>query len=144
MHPEKEGAVQSHSTKRGPKRTCHFDRFMLRVKPNHETGCLEWQGPLSSGYGTYWRTGAHRWIYTYCNGPIPADMQIDHLCRNRACVFLPHLQLVTPTENLRRVYYQGAYPTPREIYMERLIDEARREEEELLAYFSRCVREYAS
>ena len=34
--------------------------------------------------------------------PIPAGMQADHLCRNRACCRPVHLEIVTPRENTRR------------------------------------------
>lgn len=68
-----------------------------------ERGCWEWQGQrLKSGYGHYKRTTAHRWVYERLVGPIPAGLQIDHLCRNRPCVNPAHLEPVTPLENIRR------------------------------------------
>jgi hypothetical protein len=35
-------------------------------------------------------------------GPIPEGLQLDHLCRNRACINPAHLEPVTNLENLRR------------------------------------------
>ncbi len=47
-----------------------------------------------------WKT--HRLVFTWLVGPIPPEMQLDHLCRNRRCCNPTHLELVTGTENTRR------------------------------------------
>jgi hypothetical protein len=46
--------------------------------------------------------GAHRFAYEWLVGPIPEGMELDHLCRNRGCVFPPHLEPVTHRENCLR------------------------------------------
>jgi hypothetical protein len=72
-------------------------------------GCWEWVGPKNdSGYGVTFarrigrREQAHRVAWELQRGPIPDGLQIDHLCRNRACVNPDHLEPVTQRENLIR------------------------------------------
>lgn len=45
---------------------------------------------------------AHRWAYTVFVGPIPDDLDVDHLCRNPRCMRPAHLEAVTRAENNRR------------------------------------------
>jgi hypothetical protein len=45
---------------------------------------------------------AHRVAYEALIGPIPDGLQLDHLCRNRACVNPLHTEPVTQIENIRR------------------------------------------
>lgn len=70
-------------------------------------GCLLWQGGLNSnGYPTYWSKGVPRQAYLVAweleHGPIPAERELDHLCRRRLCVNPAHFELVTRPENQRR------------------------------------------
>lgn len=80
-------------------------RFWSQVRKTD--GCWEWTGRLNTnGYGQT-RVGdrrphAHRVAYELVVGPIPTGLQLDHLCRNRACVRPDHLEPVTQTENVRR------------------------------------------
>jgi len=71
-------------------------------------GCWVWQGSIGSvtGYGHLGPFMAHRFAYELLVGPIPAGMQIDHLCRIRACVNPEHLEVVTPRTN----YLRGISP----------------------------------
>jgi len=70
-------------------------------------GCWEWTaGRNPDGYG-HFRVGntqrkAHRVVYELMIGPIPDGLDLDHLCRNRACVRPDHLEPVTRGENQRR------------------------------------------
>lgn len=70
--------------------------------------CMNWTGGIdkSSGYGYKWikrkKFSAHVLAYIEAKGPIPAGLQIDHLCRNRRCVNPSHLEAVTCKINVLR------------------------------------------
>jgi hypothetical protein len=69
--------------------------------------CWLWTGHCDPcGYGVFQdgdrKIGAHRWSHMAFSGPIPDDMEIDHLCRERSCVNPDHLEVVTHAENIRR------------------------------------------
>jgi hypothetical protein len=69
--------------------------------------CIEWAGHIDrDGYGRTSRNGktigAHRLVYEEEVGPVPVGLEIDHLCRNRRCTNVTHLEPVTHRENCRR------------------------------------------
>lgn len=45
---------------------------------------------------------AHRFAYELLVGPVPDGLQLDHLCRNRACCNPEHLEPVEGVENRLR------------------------------------------
>ena len=72
------------------------------------TPCINWTGALDrDGYGRTRRGLAHRVAYERQRGPIPDGLTIDHLCRNRSCVNVDHLEVVSRRENTMR----GIAPT---------------------------------
>lgn len=82
----------------------------LRIDLNSYTvrnvdGCLIWTGRVGpDGYGRCGHKSAHRRVYEALVGPIPAGLELDHLCRTRLCVEPTHLEPVTHAENIRRRY----------------------------------------
>lgn len=82
-------------------------RFWEKVALPDENGCMRWLGAMMpQGYGSFRvadkAVTAHRFSYELAEGPIPAGLHIDHLCRNRRCAAPAHLEPVTPGENARR------------------------------------------
>lgn len=80
------------------------DRFWAKTAPSN---CVVWTGAMNSrGYGMFRHDGestlVHRLAWEESNGPIPDGLTIDHLCRNRLCLNLDHLEVVSKTENTRR------------------------------------------
>jgi hypothetical protein len=81
------------------------DRFWAKVDDSGE--CWLWTASLDPcGYGQFFYDGrprkAHRVAYESECGPIPAGLELDHLCKTRHCVRISHLEAVTHRENLLR------------------------------------------
>lgn len=64
-------------------------------------GCVVHQGKRDKdGYGMLPNgQRAHIAAWTEANGAVPDGMVADHLCCNRACSRLSHIQIVTQREN---------------------------------------------
>ena len=99
--------------KSGPKPLEPIIRFRKKWKLSNEhiyngTHCWEWTAYLDKdGYGRFRDKNqlyvkSHRWSYEHYREPIPDGLEIDHLCRNRACCNPTHLEPVTCAENIRR------------------------------------------
>lgn len=105
------------------------DRILSNVETLPWSGCWIFMGALTKGGyglvttgsrcdGTRKNEYAHRVVYEQLVGPIPGDMELDHVvargCVSTACVNPDHLQPVTHAENIRRgavtgcVLYQRA------------------------------------
>ena len=66
--------------------------FWTHVNRAGAEDCWEWTGYITpDGYGQFGRNGrSHRIAYELTIGMIPDELEIDHLCRNRACVNPAH------------------------------------------------------
>jgi len=82
-----------------------MDKRLLRSlsKVEHTpTGCWQYTGGLNrDGYPQTTRL-LHRFVYECLVGPIPAGHELDHVCRNRACLNPLHLEPVTHKVNTLR------------------------------------------
>lgn len=80
------------------------------------TGCWEWTGGKTAGYGYISAGGTrvvrvHRVVYAYLVAEIPDGLQLDHLCRNRACCNPEHLDPVPNRIN----WIRGDSPAARNV-----------------------------
>ena len=83
-----------------------MERFFNKVEVLDD-GCWHWTGTkIWSGYSQFWvRTtpfSGHRFAYLVFRGNLSPGKQLDHLCRNRACVNPEHLEEVTAKVNHQR------------------------------------------
>lgn len=84
-------------------------RLTAKFTVDTETGCWVWNANKTpGGYGRIWVDAvrrmvvAHRISYELHVGKIPDGLDLDHLCRNRACVNPAHLEPVSRAVNNQR------------------------------------------
>lgn len=94
-------------------------RFTAKITVN-DAGCWVWTAAVTKyGYGAFnsgpETVAAHIYAYVNTIGPVPAGLELDHLCHNRdatcpggiaclhrRCCNPEHLEPVTHLENVRR------------------------------------------
>ncbi|MDE1161911.1 MAG: HNH endonuclease signature motif containing protein [Acidobacteriaceae bacterium] len=90
-----------------------FNRLDGKYTIDHQTGCYNWTGSLSSqaGYPTIGDGQkvlyAHRVAWESINGPMPTTpcpdgsfrWELHHVCQNKRCINQTHIQLVTQREH---------------------------------------------
>lgn len=86
-----------------------IDRFWEKVERTDD--CWNWTAAQVKGHGVIWWDGrlqyAHRVSYILHGGEIPDGLEVDHQCRNRACVNPAHLIVATSGENSQNQAIQG-------------------------------------
>lgn len=83
-----------------------FDIILTNCVRNETTGCLEWQGALTSkGYGILWHKGGpvrtHRAAYELANNVSAKGHHVLHTCDVRNCCEPSHLFLGDNSQNIK-------------------------------------------
>lgn len=96
-----------------PPKLTERERILGRIDKRND-GCWHWTGAADrkgTGYGMARyqgrNRGAHRVVYMLLVGPIPAGLELDHLCCVRICVNPEHLEPVTHEVNTQRAVMQA-------------------------------------
>jgi hypothetical protein len=102
----------AHRRERAAVRMNSVDRLHGIARRHAPDACWLWDGKREvQGYGVGYHekrvVKAHRLSFLLLRGAIPDGMELDHLCRNRACVNPAHLEPVRHVENVLR----GVSPT---------------------------------
>jgi hypothetical protein len=83
------------------------ERLESKISPEPNTGCWLWTGAVNGpGYGNIGVAGhnrvAHRVMYLLDGRELPADVELDHKCRQPACCNPAHLEPVPHVVNIER------------------------------------------
>jgi len=74
-----------------------------KITATNERGCWLWGRATTNGYGVVQHEGriqrAHRVVFLLLRGQIADGLELDHLCRSRACVNPDHLEPVKQKVN---------------------------------------------
>lgn len=88
-----------------------YERLHSKGVLNVATGCIEYSGYRSNGYGVIKLNGksqkAHRVSYILEHGEIPEGMVVRHKCDNPACFNIAHLELGTQQDNIKDMHERG-------------------------------------
>lgn len=89
-----------------PPRKTIADRFWEKVDKTNS--CWIWTAAKRAGYGKFApSTGrqvtAHRYVLELAGTVVSEDMDVDHVCGNRACVNPDHLRVTTRKQNLENM-----------------------------------------
>lgn len=117
---KKQGRAAAVKPKPSPAELAEAAMQHFWAKVDKTPDCWLWLGSVSptTGYGTWAlhgrKTSAHRGAYELLVGPVPEGLELDHLCRTRACVRPDHLEPVTHTENMARAVFEPKTHCPHE------------------------------
>src|ERR1700756_806155 len=104
--------------------------MMAAIRPT--PSCWWWESSLDpKGYGRLWvgdkHVIAHRAVYEYYVGPIPAGLGLLHKCDNTRCVAPYHLVPGDQTANLQDASQKGRIALGQRHGMAKLTDQEGRE-----------------
>lgn len=109
----RKGKALTSLQRRGTDPVIEFDEVPC-VKAGLDGPCHVFRGGKSHGYGLVSLRGkmvrVHRYVWEQSRGRIPEHLEIDHVCRNKACCNVRHLRAVphqvNATENVEGAAWQ--------------------------------------
>lgn len=87
-------------------------RFWGKVDPCRTDNCMIWTGSKTKGgYGLFGTGVKVIAAHLFLVGHAPEGLEWDHLCVNPSCIYPKHLEAVTHSVNMRRIYERRATKT---------------------------------